>query len=84
MNESKRLTHDMTVSPIAFRHNLRLPTAPAQAQARGVRPDLLVFSQSHDCSLALLFWVPASPLRHELPAGNMLAVGAPAKKKVKV
>ena len=41
----------MTVSPIGFRHNLRLLTAPAHAQARGVRPDLLVLSQSHNCSL---------------------------------
>ena len=38
MNESKRLTHYMTVSPIAFRHNLRLSAAPAHAQARGIRP----------------------------------------------
>src|SRR5215469_12853132 len=42
MNESKRLTHYMTVSPITFRHNLRLPTATAHAQARRVRRDLLV------------------------------------------
>ena len=32
----------MAVSPIAFRHNLRLPTAVAHAQAWGVRPDLHV------------------------------------------
>ena len=38
MNESERLTHYMTVSAITFRHNLCLPTAPAHAQARGVRP----------------------------------------------
>jgi hypothetical protein len=44
-NASKTLTHYMAVSPIAFRHNLRLPAAPAHAQARGVRPDLLVLSQ---------------------------------------
>jgi len=35
----------MTVLPIAFRHNLRLSPAPAHAQARGVRTDLLVLSQ---------------------------------------
>ena len=46
MNVSKRLAHHMmTVSPIAFCRNLRLSTAPAHAQARGVRPDLLVLSQ---------------------------------------
>src|SRR5262249_29356630 len=44
MNESKRLAHQMAVSPIAFRHNLRLSPAPAHAQAREVRPDLLVLS----------------------------------------
>jgi len=33
MNVSKRLTHHMTVSPIAFRRNLRFSTAPAHAQA---------------------------------------------------
>jgi hypothetical protein len=44
MNESKRLTQYMIVSPIAFCHNLRLAPAPAHAQARGVRPDLLVLS----------------------------------------
>jgi hypothetical protein len=43
MNKSKRLAHYMTVSPIAFCHNLCLPPAPAHAQARGVRPYLLVF-----------------------------------------
>jgi len=42
MNVSKGLTHYMTVSPIAFCRNLRLSPAPAHAQARGVRPDLLV------------------------------------------
>jgi len=31
MNVSKRLTHYMALSPIAFRHNLRLPIAPARA-----------------------------------------------------
>jgi hypothetical protein len=35
MNKSKRLTHYMTVSPIAFRHNLRLSPTPAHAQPRG-------------------------------------------------
>jgi len=43
MDETKRLTHYMTVSHIAFCRNLRLPTAPAHAQARGIRPYLLVF-----------------------------------------
>jgi len=33
------------IDRFAFRHNLRLPTASAHAQARGVRPDLLVLSQ---------------------------------------
>jgi hypothetical protein len=37
MNKSKRLTHYMTVSPIAFRHNLRLSPTPAHAQPRGIR-----------------------------------------------
>src|SRR5215831_16423594 len=37
MNKSKRLTHYVTVSPIAFRHNLRLSPAPAHAQPRGIR-----------------------------------------------
>ena len=37
MNESKALTHNMTVSPVAFRDNLRLSAAPAHAQARGIR-----------------------------------------------
>ena len=41
MNESKGLTHYMTVSSIAFRHNLRLPPATAHARARGVRPEAL-------------------------------------------
>ena len=46
MDEAKKLTHYMTVSPIAFCRNLRLPTAPAHAQARGIRPyrpNLLAF-----------------------------------------
>jgi len=63
MNVSKRLAHHMmTVSPIAFCRNLRLSTAPAHAQARGVRPDLLVLSQSHNCSLSPRFRMPAPPL----------------------
>jgi len=76
MNESKRLTHYMTVSSIAFRRNLRLSPAPAHAQARGIWPDLLVLSQSHNCSLSLRFQVPASPLLRcskaisHLPTGN--------------
>src|SRR5215467_5440500 len=37
MNKSKRLTHYMTVSPIAFRHNLRLSPTPTHAQPRGIR-----------------------------------------------
>jgi hypothetical protein len=37
MNKSKKLTHYMTVSAIAFRHNLRLSPAPAHAQPRGIR-----------------------------------------------
>jgi len=37
MNKSKRLTHFMTVPPIAFRDNLRLSPAPAYAQPRGIR-----------------------------------------------
>ena len=37
MNVSKRLTHNMTVSPTCFRRNLCLSAAPAHAQARGVR-----------------------------------------------
>ena len=48
MNESKRPTQHMTVSPIAFRHSLRFPTAPTHAQARGVRPYLLVFHRHND------------------------------------
>jgi hypothetical protein len=51
MNVPKRLTHHMTVSPIGFCRNLRLSPAPAHAQAREIRPDLLVLSQSHNCSL---------------------------------
>ena len=37
MNKSKWLTHYMTVSPIAFRHNLRLSPTTAHAQPRGIR-----------------------------------------------
>jgi hypothetical protein len=33
MNESKGLTHNMTVSPTGFRRNLRLSPAPAHTQA---------------------------------------------------
>jgi hypothetical protein len=33
----------MTVSPIAFRHNLRLSPTPANAQPRGIRREPLVF-----------------------------------------
>jgi hypothetical protein len=62
MNKAKRLTHYMTVSPVAFRHNLRLSPASAHAQAGWIRPYLLVLSQSHNCSLSLRFRVPASPL----------------------
>ena len=43
MNKSKRLTHYMAVSAIAFRHNLRLSPTPAHAQPRGIRRESLVF-----------------------------------------
>src|SRR5215469_11109344 len=46
----------MTVSPIAFRHNLSLPPAPAHAQARG--PGCLSFRSSttavHHCTFGCL------------------------------
>jgi hypothetical protein len=38
MDEAKRLTHYMTVSPIAFRSNLCLSPTSAHTQARGIRP----------------------------------------------
>jgi hypothetical protein len=37
MNKSKRLADYMTVSAIAFRHNLRLSPTPAHAPPRGIR-----------------------------------------------
>jgi hypothetical protein len=44
MNESKALTHNMTVSPVAFRDNLRLSPAPAHTQTREVGPSCLSVS----------------------------------------
>jgi hypothetical protein len=38
MNKSKRPTHYMTVSPIAFRHNLRLSPAPAPSPRAACLP----------------------------------------------
>jgi hypothetical protein len=43
MNESERLTHYMPVSPIAFRHNLRLLTAPHMHRPEGFGPTCLSF-----------------------------------------
>jgi hypothetical protein len=68
MNESKRLTHYMTVSSIAFRRNLRLSPAPAHAQAHGIRLHrlyLLVFHRRNDLNRFL-----RSVLHPRLPRNN--------------
>jgi hypothetical protein len=75
MNESKRLTHYMTVSAIGFHHNLRLSTAPAHAQARGIRTYLLC-RRDHQPELSGFRWkgVPAgaSIMARYVPGRNKL------------